>query len=43
VDEGEMSREQWWNDTDTGKSKHSEKYLSQCHFFHNNPFDWPEI
>jgi len=43
VGEGKMSMKHWWNDTNTGKSKHSEKYLSQRHFFHNNPFEWPEI
>jgi hypothetical protein len=25
----------WWNDTDMGKPKNSEKNLSQCHFFHH--------
>jgi hypothetical protein len=24
--------EDWWNDTDLGKPKYSEKNLSQCHF-----------
>jgi hypothetical protein len=26
--------EPWWNDTERGKPKNSEKNLSQCHFFH---------
>jgi len=32
-----MSVEQWWNDTDKGKSKHSGRNLSRCHFVHHNP------
>jgi hypothetical protein len=27
-----MSMEQWWNDTDRGKVKYSNKNLSQCQF-----------
>jgi len=27
-----MSMEHWWNDTDTGKSKHSEKYVTRVTF-----------
>ena len=35
-----MSREHWWNDTDSRKTKYSEKYLSQCHFIdHNSQMD----
>jgi len=35
-----MSREHWWNDTDSRKPKYSEKYLSQCHFIdHNSEMD----
>jgi hypothetical protein len=29
-----MSTEQWWDDTDRGKQKYSEKKLSQCHVVH---------
>jgi hypothetical protein len=27
--------EPWWNDTERGKSKNSEKNLFQCHFVHH--------
>jgi len=30
-----MSMEDWWNDTDRGKLKHSEENLCQCHFIHH--------
>jgi hypothetical protein len=26
--------EPWWNDTDKGQQKNTEKNLSKCHFFH---------
>ena len=33
----------WWNDSDTGKPKCSEKNLSQCQFvYYRFPIDWPE-
>ena len=35
VVDGWMSMEQWWNDTDSGKLKHSDINLSQCQFFHH--------
>jgi len=31
-----MSVEHWWNDTDRGNLKYSEKDLSQCHFVITN-------
>jgi hypothetical protein len=31
----QMSKEQWWNDTDRRKPKNSEKNLSQYHFVHH--------
>jgi hypothetical protein len=34
--------ERRWNDIDRGKSKNSEKNLSQCHFvYHKSHMDWP--
>jgi len=35
VDDTRMSTEDWWNDTDRGKSKYSKKNPSQCHFVHH--------
>jgi hypothetical protein len=29
------NREPWWNDTDRGRPRNSEKNLSQCHFVHH--------
>jgi hypothetical protein len=26
-----MHKDHWWNDTDNGTSKYSDKYLLQCH------------
>jgi hypothetical protein len=34
IDE-EMSSEKWWNDTDRGKRKYSEKTLAHCKFEHH--------
>jgi hypothetical protein len=35
--------ERRWNDTDRGKTKNSEKNLSQCHFVHHKYHkDWPK-
>jgi hypothetical protein len=34
-DDIRVNTEQWWNDTDRGKLKDSEKNLSQCHFVHH--------
>jgi len=32
----------WWNDTDRGKAKISEKNLPHCHFVRHKPhMDWP--
>jgi hypothetical protein len=31
--------EPWWNDIDSGKLKHSQKKLCQCHYVH--VMDWP--
>jgi hypothetical protein len=37
-----MNVEQWWNDTDRGKLKYSEKTLSECYFVHHKfHMDWP--
>jgi hypothetical protein len=30
-----MSKEHWWNDTDKGKLKYSDKNPSQCHAVHH--------
>jgi hypothetical protein len=36
----EMNMEFWWNNTDRGKPKYSEKNLAQCHFvYHKSHFD----
>jgi hypothetical protein len=36
--------EHWWNDTERGKPKYTEKNLSQCHFIHHKfHVDWPGI
>jgi hypothetical protein len=34
IDEG-MNMEDWWNDKDSEKMKHSEKNLSQCQSLHH--------
>jgi ribosomal protein L33 len=39
-----MGMEYWWNDTDRGKPKYSEKTQSEYHFFHQKShMDWPGI
>jgi hypothetical protein len=41
---GWMRMEHWLNDSDKGKSKYSEKNLSQCHFLHQQSHtDWPGV
>jgi hypothetical protein len=44
VVDGWMSMENWWNDTDRGKLKFSEKNLPQWHSVHlKSHVDWPGI
>ena len=38
VDELKMCTEQWWNDSGRGKSKHSDKNLSQYFFVQHKPY-----
>lgn len=39
-----MGIERWWNDTDSGRPKCSQKNLSHCHIaYHKSHMDWPEI
>ena len=33
----DASMEHWWNETDRGKLKDSEKNMSQCNFTTSNP------
>ena len=36
--------EPWWNDTERGKPKYSDKTLYQCHFIHHkSQKDWPGL
>jgi len=43
-DSNEICVEKWWNNTDRGKQKYSEKNLSQCHFVHHEfHLDLPRI
>ena len=38
-----MSAENWWNDIDRGKLKHSKQTLSQHLFVHQSHNDCPEM
>jgi len=44
VNERQISREHWWDDTDRGKQKHLEKTLSHCHLVvHKSHVDYSGI
>ena len=38
LDELHMCTEQWWNDSDRGTSKYSDKNVSQYYFVQHNPY-----
>jgi hypothetical protein len=40
----DVNMDQWWNDTDRGNLKYSEKNLSHCCFIHHkSPIDYYRV
>jgi hypothetical protein len=44
VTDEQVRTQYWWNDSDRGKPKYSEKILCQCRFVHHKShMNWPGI